>query len=155
MKKNDKIIEIATNKKAYHDYEIIETFEAGLVLQGTEIKSVREHNVNLKDSFVLIKGNIVNVHNMHISPYHHGNRYNHDPLRPRRLLLNKKEILKLSNLVSQKGYTIIPLKLYIKNNWAKLEIGLAKGKKTYNKKEYLKEKDIEREVQRELKNYNF
>ncbi len=147
------IIEIAQNKKAYHDYEILDTIEAGIVLKGTEIKSIREHNVNLKDSYVLIRDGEAKVYNMHISPYGFGNIFNHDPTSTRKLLLHKKEILKLSNLISQKGVTLIPLKIYIKGKYAKLLVGIAKGKKLHNKKEAIKEKDIQREMDRELKNY--
>jgi len=153
MCKENNIKEIAVNRKAFHDYEILEKFEAGIVLEGTEIKSVRMHNINLKDSFITIKNNAAYIHNMHISPYTYGNVFNHNPTRTRKLLLHKKEILRLSNLVSQKGYTIIPLRIYIKNKYAKLEIALAKGRKTYNKKEFIKNKDIEREINRELKFY--
>ncbi|MGC8764933.1 MAG: SsrA-binding protein SmpB [Brevinematia bacterium] len=148
-----KIIEIAQNKKAYHDYDILDTIETGIALKGTEIKSVREHNINLKDSYVVIRNGEALVMNMHISPYGYGNIFNHDPKRTRRLLLHKKEILKLSNLVSQKGIALIPLKVYIKGKYAKLLLGIAKGKKIYSKKEALKEKDIERDIERELKNY--
>jgi SsrA-binding protein len=148
-----KIIEISQNKKAYHDYEILDTIEAGIVLQGTEIKSVRQHSVNLKDSYVMIRDGKARVYNMHISPYGHGNIFNHDPTRTRDLLLHKKEILKLSNLISQKGVAIIPLKIYIKGKYAKLLLGIVKGKKIHDKKEALKEKDIIRQMERELKNY--
>lgn len=152
MKKNESI-EIAQNKKAYHDYEILETIEAGIALKGTEIKSVREHSVNLKDSFVLIRGNQPTVHNIHISPYDFGNIYNHEPERVRRLLLHKKEILKLSLQIAQKGCTIIPLKMYIKGQYAKLLLGVAKGKKSHDKRSSLRERDIRRDVERELKDY--
>jgi len=148
-----KIIDIAQNKKAYFDYEILDTLEAGIELKGTEIKSVRNHSVNLKDSFILIRGGEATVHNLHISPYGFGNIFNHDPLRIRRLLLHKKEILKLSNLLSQKGLTLIPLKMYIRGKYAKLLIGLARGKKAYNKKAALKERDIRREMDRELRSH--
>jgi len=148
-----KIIEIAQNKKAYHDYEILDTIEAGIALKGTEIKSVRQHNVNLKDSYVIIKNGVPKLFNVHISPYGFGNIFNHEPTRTRNLLLHKKEILKLSNLISQKGVALIPLKIYIKGRYAKIVIGIAKGKKIYSKKEVLKERDIKRDMDRELKNY--
>ncbi len=148
-----KIIDIAQNKKAYHDYEILDTVEAGIELKGTEIKSVRDHSVNLKDSFVIIRGNEAKVHNLHISPYGFGNIFNHDPLRIRRLLLKKKEILKLENTVSQKGIAIIPVKMYIKGKYAKLLIGVAKGKKMHDKREAIRERDIKRDMDREMKNY--
>ncbi len=147
------VVEIAQNKKAYHDYEILDIIEAGIALKGTEIKSVREHNVNLKDSYAVVRDGEIIVMNMHISPYGYGNIFNHDPKRTRRLLLHKREILKLSNLVSQKGATLVPLKLYIKGKYAKVLLGIAKGKKIHSKKEALKEKDIKREMDRELKNY--
>ncbi len=145
-----KIIDIAQNKKAFFDYEILDTIEAGIELKGTEIKSVRNHSVNLKDSFILIREGEALVHNLHISPYGFGNIFNHDPLRTRKLLLHKKEILKLSGQISQKGLTLIPLKMYIKGKYAKLLIGLARGKKAYNKKTAIKERDIRREMDREI-----
>ena len=148
-----KIIDIAQNKKAYHDYEILDTFEAGIELKGTEIKSVREHTVNLKDSFVLIRNGEAKAHNIHISPYGFGNIFNHDPLRVRRLLLHKKEILKLINLLSQKGGALVPVKMYIKGKYAKLLVGIAKGKKMHDKREAIREKDIKRDMDREMKNY--
>jgi SsrA-binding protein len=146
-------IDIAQNKKAYHDFEIIDTIEAGIALKGTEIKSVREHSVNLKDSFVLIRNGVPKVHNLHISPYGFGNIFNHEPLRIRNLLLHKKEILKLDNVVSQKGFALVPVKMYIKGKVAKLLIGIAKGKKSYDKREAIKERDIRRDMDREMKNY--
>lgn len=148
-----KFIDIAQNKKAYHDFEILDTIEAGIALQGTEIKAVREHSVNLKDSFVLIRDGQARVHNLHISPYGHGNIYNHDPLRIRKLLLHKKEIMKLSVLTTQKGAAIVPVKLYIKGKYAKLLIGVAKGKKLHDKRDALKERDIKRDIDREMKKY--
>ncbi len=148
-----KFIAIAKNKKAYHDYEILEKYEAGIELKGTEIKSIREHRVNLKDSFCLIKNGQTTVHNMHISPYGYGNIYNHDPTRIRRLLLHKKEILKLADKLAQKGLTLVPISLYIKGKHAKLEIALVKGKKLHDKRESLREKDIKRDMDREMKNY--
>jgi SsrA-binding protein len=152
MKKN-LIVDIAQNKKAYHDYEILETIEAGIALKGTEIKSVREHSVNLKESFVMIRGNQATVHNIHISQYLFGNIFNHEPERIRKLLLHKKEILKLSLQIAQKGHTIIPLKMYIKGQYAKLLLGIAKGKKLHDKRASLKEREVQREVERELKDY--
>lgn len=152
MKKNT-LIDVAANKKAYHDYEILDTIEAGIALKGTEIKSVRDHSVNLKESFVTIRGTQATVHGIHISPYLFGNIYNHEPERARKLLLHKKEILKLSIQIAQKGHTIIPLKMYIKGQYAKLLLGVAKGKKLHDKRSSLKEKDVRREVERELKDY--
>lgn len=147
-----KITEIAQNKKAFHDYEILNTYEAGIELKGTEIKSVRDHAVNLKDSFVLIKNGEALLYNLHISPYGFGNIFNHEVLRVRKLLLHKKEILKLSNLTCQKGTTIVPTKLYLKGKYAKVLIGIAKGKKLHDKKAVLKERDIRRDMDREMSN---
>jgi len=141
---------VCQNRKAYHDYEIIETYEAGMVLKGTEVKSLREGRANLKDSYVIIKDGEAYLLNCHISPYSHGNVMNHDPVRTRKLLLHKKEIEKLMGKASIKGYTIIPLKIYFKGPWAKVEIALAKGKKIYDKRAKIKEKDIQREIQREM-----
>ncbi len=152
--KEKEIVSIAQNKKALHDYEVIEKYEAGIELRGTEIKSIREHLCNLKDSFCQIRGYVVTVHNMHISPYGHGNIYNHEPTRMRRLLLKKKEILKIDSQLSQKGYSLVPLSLYIKGKYAKLQIALVKGKKLHDKRDALKEKDIKRDMDREMKNFN-
>ncbi|MBU8880907.1 SsrA-binding protein SmpB [Bacillus sp. FJAT-29790] len=139
---------IAQNKKAYHDYSIEETYEAGIVLQGTEIKSIRGGRVNLKDSYARIQSGEVFLIGMHISPYEQGNRYNHDPLRERKLLLHNKEISKLIGDTKEIGYSLVPLKLYLKNGYAKVLIGLAKGKKKYDKREDLKKKEAKREVER-------
>ncbi|MFE8702254.1 SsrA-binding protein SmpB [Cytobacillus sp. FJAT-54145] len=139
---------IAQNKKAYHDYFVEETYEAGIVLQGTEIKSIRGGRVNLKDSYAQIKNGEVFLVGMHISPYEQGNRYNHDPERTRKLLLHKKEISKLIGETKVAGYSLVPLKLYLKNGFAKLLIGLAKGKKNYDKREDLKKKEAKREIER-------
>lgn len=139
---------IANNKKAYHDYTIEETFEAGIVLQGTEIKSIRQGKINLKDSYIRIINGEATVWGMHISPYEQGNRFNHDPLRERKLLLHKKEIAKIFNETREIGYAIIPLKMYFKNGYAKLLIGIARGKKQYDKREDLKRKEAKRDVER-------
>ncbi|MBM7644957.1 SsrA-binding protein [Scopulibacillus daqui] len=139
---------LAQNRRASHDYFIEETFEAGIVLQGTEIKSVRKGSVNFKDAFARVENGEVFLHNMHISPYEQGNRYNHDPLRTRKLLLHKKEISKLMGKSKETGYSIIPLKMYIKNGYAKVLIGLAKGKKNYDKRETLKKKTAQREIEK-------
>ena len=141
------------NRKANFDYEILDTIEAGIALTGTEIKSIRNGNANLKDSYAIIKNNEIFLLNMHISGYEQGNIFNHDETRTRKLLLHKKEILKLSNKVILEGNTLVPLKLYFKKNKAKILLGLAKGKKTYDKRESIKERDINREVQKQLKNY--
>ncbi|MGC4377681.1 SsrA-binding protein SmpB [Fictibacillus sp. Mic-4] len=139
---------VAQNKKARHDYHIEETFEAGIVLQGTEIKSIRAGKANLKDSFAKVQNGELFLHNMHISPYEQGNRFNHDPLRTRKLLLHKKEINKLLGQTKEQGYSIVPLKMYLKNGFAKVLIGLAKGKKNYDKREDLKKKAAKREIER-------
>lgn len=139
---------IAQNKKAYHDYFIEETYEAGLVLQGTEIKSIRAGRVNLKDAFARVQNGEVWVHNMHISPYEQGNRFNHDPLRTRKLLLHNKEIAKLIGYTKETGYTLVPVKIYLKNGFAKMALGLGKGKKQYDKRHDLKEKEAKREIAR-------
>ncbi len=140
---------VANNKKAYHEYFIEEKYEAGLVLVGTEVKSIRQGKVNLKDSYVGVKNGEAFVYNMHISPYEKGNIYNVDPLRPRKLLLNKREIRKLIGLTTLKGYSLIPLSLYLKNGLVKMELSVAKGKKNYDKRQDLAKKDAERRMQRQ------
>jgi len=142
---------VCQNRKAYHDYHIDETVESGIALLGTEVKSLREGKANLKDSYVIIKGEEVFLLNCHISPYSHGNIMNHDPLRTRKLLLHKKEISRLSGKVIAKGYTLIPLKLYFKDSFAKVEIGLAKGKKLFEKRDTIKEREARREIERAMK----
>ncbi|KYC72951.1 SsrA-binding protein SmpB [Bacillus coagulans] len=142
---------LAQNKKASHDYFIEETYEAGIVLQGTEIKSIRAGRVNLRDSFARVEKGEVFVYGMHISPYEQGNRYNHDPLRPRKILLHKKEIDRLAGVTKEKGYALIPLKIYIKNGYAKVLVGVARGKKNYDKRESLKRKEAAREIERAFK----
>lgn len=141
------------NRKAKYDYEILSTIECGIVLTGTEIKSIRNGNANLKDSYAIIKGNEVFIFGMHISEYKEGNIFNHDEKRTRKLLLHKKEILKLFNKVELDGNTLVPIKLYFKGNKAKILLGLARGKKTYDKREAIKQRDINREVQKQLKDY--
>ena len=140
---------VASNKKAYYEYFIEEKYEAGLVLVGTEVKSIRQGKANLKDSYVNIKEGEAFVYNMHISPYDQGNINNVDPLRVRKLLLNKREIRKLVGLITLKGYSIIPLSLYMKNGLVKMEISVAKGKKNYDKREVLAKKDAERRILRQ------
>ena len=142
---------IANNKKANHDYFIEDTYEAGLVLTGTEIKSIRRGKINLKDSYCQTRRGEVFVYNMHISHFEEGNRFNHEPLRVRKLLLRKKQILELTEKQSGMGISIIPLKLYIKNGYAKLLIGIAKGKKNYDKRNTLKQKEANKEINRVLK----
>lgn len=142
---------IANNKKAFHDYFILEKFEAGLVLTGTEIKSVRQGGVNLKDSWVSVKEGEAYVLGMHISPYEKGNIFNKDPLRVRKLLMHKKEIHKLIGKVTQDGLSIVPLSIYLKGSRAKLEIALVKGKKLYDKREDAAKRDAKRDIERAVR----
>ena len=142
---------ICNNKKAYHDYFIEEKFEAGMVLQGTEVKSLRLGKANLNDSFALVKNGEAFLHNLHISPYDFGNRQNHDPERMRKLLLHKKEITKLFGKVREQGYSLVPLRLYFKDGLVKVEMGLAKGKKLYDKREDMRKKDMSRDVAQAMK----
>lgn len=142
------------NKKAYYDYQILDTIEAGLVLSGTEIKSIRDGRANLKDSYAIVKNGEVFILNMHISHYKEGNIFNHDETRTRKLLLNKKEISKLRDTVVLNGNTLVPLKIYFKNNRAKLLLGIAKGKKSYDKRESIKQRDVNRELKKQYKNLN-
>lgn len=142
---------IANNKKAYHDYFIEETFEAGIALHGTEVKSLRMGKCSVKESFVRIEKGEVYVYNMHISPYEKGNIFNKDPLRTRKLLLHKSEIRKMTGAIAQKGYTIVPLKVYLKGSLVKVEIGLARGKKLYDKRQDIAKKDLRRETERQFK----
>lgn len=143
---------VSQNKKAYHDYFILDTYEAGIELRGTEIKSVRKGSTNLKDAFIRIKNNEAFIENMHIAPYEQGNRFNHEPLRTRKLLLHKKQIRKLQKEVKENGLTIVPTKLYFNTSKLKVEIALARGKKLYDKRQDLKAKDAKRDVERALKN---
>lgn len=143
---------VSQNKKAYHDYFILDTYEAGIELRGTEIKSVRKGSTNLKDAFIRIKNNEAFIENMHIAPYEQGNRFNHEPLRTRKLLLHKKQIKKLQKEVKENGLTIVPTKLYFNTSKLKVEIALARGKKLYDKRQDLKAKDAKRDVERALKN---
>lgn len=143
---------IAKNPNAYHNFEIIDKIETGIVLSGTEIKSIRAGKVNLKDSYATIEKNgEVFVYSMNISPYEHGNIFNKDPLRPKKLLLNKKEIHKLIGMTNQKGFSLVPIKIYFKGNFVKLELGIGKGKKLYDKREDLKKKEAERKMERYMK----
>jgi SsrA-binding protein len=142
---------VCQNRKAYHDYDIIETYEAGIVLTGTEVKSLREGKANLKDSYVIIKEGEAWLLNCHISPYSHGNIMNHDPVRTRKLLFHKKEIQRLMGQIAQKGYTLIPLKIYFKGPWAKVEVALAKGKRKYEKRDRIREREAQREIDRAMK----
>lgn len=151
-KDDDQFKVVATNRKAYHDYFIEEKLEAGIMLQGTEVKSLREGRVNLQDSFASVKDGEIFLHHCHISPYSHGNIMNHDPIRVRKLLLHKKEINKLMGKTQQKGLTIIPLRIYFsKRGHAKVELGVAKGKKLYDRRETIKSREAGREVERAIK----
>lgn len=143
---------IANNKKAYHDYFIEDTYEAGIALVGTEVKSLRMGQCSVKEAFIRIENGEVYVYQMHINPYEKGNIFNKDPLRPRKLLLHKYEIDKLLGKIKEKGYTLVPLKVYFKNSLVKVEIGLARGKKLYDKRESIAKHDQQREMQREFKN---
>ena len=145
---------VAKNSKAYHDYFIEEKFEAGIELAGTEVKSIRMGNVNLKDSFCIIKDGQLTVHGMHISPYEKGNIFNKDPRRPRRLLMHKREILRLFGRLKQDGLALIPLSIYFKGPRVKLELGLARGKKLYDKRESAARRDAKREIDRTMKSRN-
>lgn len=142
---------ISTNRKAFHDFTIFDKYIAGIVLFGTEIKSIRKGAVNLKDSFAKIEDGEIFLYKCHISPYEQGNRYNHEPERVRKLLLTKKEILKMQGKIKKEGYTIIPLELFLTKGFAKLEIGLAKGKKLHDKREDIAKKTQNRDIQRAMK----
>lgn len=142
---------ICTNKKAFHEYFIEERVEAGIVLQGTEVKSLRMGKANLGDAFAMVRDGEAYLHNLHISPYDFGNRENHDPDRMRKLLLHKKEIVRLYSKIREQGYTLIPLRLYFKDGKVKAELGLAKGKKLHDKREDMKKKEQKREVAQALK----
>ncbi|WP_128896100.1 SsrA-binding protein SmpB [Longirhabdus pacifica] len=149
-KKDDNVL--VQNRKASHDYFIEETYEAGMVLTGTEIKSLRNGKANIAESFATIRNGEVFIHNMHISPFENGNRYNPtDPTRARKLLLKHKEIAKLIGLTKQEGYTLVPLKIYVRNGYAKLLLGLGKGKKQYDKRQTAAKRDAQRTIQRALK----
>ncbi len=145
---------VAGNKKAYHDYFIEEKIEAGLCLAGTEVKSLRSGKCSIKESYIAIENGEAVLHGMHISPYEKGNIFNKDPLRPRKLLLHKKEIYKLFGVMQKKGYTIVPLQVYFKGSLAKIEIGVAKGKKLYDKRADAAKRDSAREMDRAMKEYN-
>lgn len=142
---------IAKNPVAHHNYIIENKLEAGIVLSGTEIKSIRAGKVNLKDSYAVIKDGECFIYGMHISPYEHGNIYNKDPLRTRKLLLNKNEINRLFGLIKQKGYTLVPINLYFKGNLVKLELGIGKGKKLYDKRDDIAKKEAQRRIEQALK----
>ena len=152
MAKEKRHTDIGTNRKAFHDYTIQEKLEAGMVLVGTEVKSLREGKINLRESYAAVQQGKVVLHHCHIGAYSHGNRMNHDPLRPRTLLLHRKEIQKLSGKVQQAGLTLIPLRMYFNaNGIAKIELGLAKGKKHYDRRETVKKREASREIERAMK----
>ena len=145
---------VSQNKKAYHEYFVVEKFEAGLELTGTEVKSLRKGAINLKDSFCRIDDGELLVFGMHISPYEQGNIFNRDPYRTRKLLMHKKEIMRLFGQVGQKGYALVPLSVYFKGKWAKMEIGLCRGKKLYDKRDADAERSAKREMERAFKEQN-
>ena len=147
----DSVKQVASNRKAYHDYFIEDKYEAGIELAGTEVKSIRQGAVNLKDSFAIVKDGEMMLHGMHISPYEKGNIFNKDPLRPRKLLLHKREILKLHAKVKQDGYSLVPLSVYFRGPRVKIELGVAKGKKLYDKRDAAAQKDAKREMDRAKK----
>ncbi|SHN67914.1 SsrA-binding protein SmpB [Desulfitobacterium chlororespirans] len=142
---------ISDNRKAYHDYFVEEKLEAGVILTGTEIKSIRNGRVNLKDSYARIENGEVWLYQLHISPYEQGNRFNHDPLRKRKLLLNRSEIIKLIGKVQQQGLTLVPTKIYLKHGLAKIELGVCRGKKNYDKRQDIAERDAKREIERHFR----
>ena len=142
---------VAGNRRVFHDYFVDETIEAGMVLTGTEVKSARAGHVNLREAFARIDQREVWLFNAHISPYEHGNRFNHDPQRPRKLLLHRNEIVRLNQSIKKKGYTLVPVKMYFKRNHAKVELGLARGKKLYDKRDAIAERDAKRDIDRELR----
>jgi len=148
---SDKNKVVARNRKARHEYHIEETYEAGIVLQGTEVKSIRQGRVNLKDSFAIVESGELLLYNMHIAPYSHGNRYNHEPERPRKLLMHKKEIRRFIGKTRESGYTLIPLSVYFKRNLVKIELALAKGKNLHDKREDIKRRTAQREIERAFK----
>lgn len=154
MPKKEGIKEIASNRKAFHDYFVLERFEAGIELFGTEVKSIRAGQVNLKDSYCTIREGELFVRGMHVSPYEKGNIFNRDPVRIRRLLMHKREIRKLHALQKQDGYALIPLSVYFKNSRVKVELGLCKGKKTYDKRDAVAKRDAKREMDRAMREKN-
>ena len=149
----DNIIEILRNKKARFEYEILDTFEAGIALKGTEVKSIRQKKVNIQESYAHIKNGEVFIVGMNISLYEMGSFFNHDPLRERKLLMHKYEIRKLIGKLNERGYTLVPLRMYIKNGKVKLELGLAKGKQVHDKRRTIQDRDMKRDMQREMKKY--
>lgn len=150
---SDNIIEILRNKKARFEYEILDTFEAGIVLKGTEVKSIRQKKVSIQEAYAKIHKGEVFIVGMNISLYDMGNYFNHDPLRERKLLLHKQEIKRLIGKLNERGYTLVPLKMYIKNGKVKIELGLAKGKNLHDKRRTIQDRDMKRDMQREIKRY--
>jgi SsrA-binding protein len=150
----DSIKVIANNRNAYHEYFIEDSYEAGIVLSGTEVKSIRQGKINLKDSYAIIKDSEVILYNTHISPYEQGNIFNKDPLRPRKLLLHSQEIRKLHAYVQRDGYSLVPTKVYFKGSLVKIELGVAKGKKLYDKRETAAKRDAAREIDRQMRERN-
>ncbi len=150
---SDKIIDIVRNKRARFEYEILDTFEAGIVLKGTEVKSIRQKKVSIQEAYAKIKNGEVLIVGLNISVYEMGNRFNHEPLRERKLLMHKYEIKRLTGKLNERGYTLVPLSMYIKNGKVKIELGLAKGKTTYDKKRTIQERDLKRDMQRDIKKY--
>lgn len=142
---------VAENRRARHEFEIVDVFEAGIVLAGTEVKSMRQGRANLADAFARVDDGEMWLYNCHISPYDHGNRFNHDPIRKRKLLMHGRDILKLKSRMQEKGLTIVPLKLYFKGNWAKVDIALARGKQLYDKREDISKRDTKRQLERVIK----
>ena len=153
MSNKDKIIEILKNKKAYFQYSVVESMEAGIVLLGTEVKSLRNRNANFQDSFAKLKNGEVWLVNLHIGKYKHGNINNHEPLRDRKLLLSKREIRRLTGKTKEKGLTLVPLSFYLKRGLIKVKLGLCKGKKLYDKRETIAKRDTKRDVERQMKDY--
>ncbi len=151
MGKTGEVRVIAENRRARHDYEIVETLEAGMVLTGTEIKSLREGKVSLQEARAVVEKGEVYLHHLHIAPYSHGGPYNPDPLRPRKLLLHRREIAHLSGAVRVRGYTLIPLRIYLRGGWAKVELALARGKKKYDKRRAIAEREAARRIARALR----
>jgi len=150
---SDKTVDIIKNKKARFEYEISDTFEAGIALKGTEVKSIRQRKVSIEESYARIKNNEVFLTGMNITPYDMGNRYNHEPLRDRKLLLHRHEIKRLTGKLQERGYSLIPLKLYLKNGRVKVLLGLGRGKTQYDKRKTIRDRDMDRDMQREMKRY--
>ncbi|PWU03546.1 MAG: SsrA-binding protein [Candidatus Melainabacteria bacterium] len=142
---------VSDNRRARHEYQILEVFEAGIALVGTEVKSLRQGKANLKDSFARVENGELWLYNCHIAVYDHGNRFNHDPVRKRRLLMHRRQILKLKSRIQEKGLTLIPLKLFFKGNWAKIDLALAKGKQLYDKRQTIEKRDSKRQLERIIK----